>query len=60
MLLIAKAVSIDPSAEAMRQFLSTVKNFNGAMGRFSASGDNRFTLGAAVKEVKDSNFVKLR
>ena len=37
-------------------YLATVKDFNGAMGRYSASGDHRFNLPAAVKVVTATGF----
>jgi ABC-type branched-subunit amino acid transport system substrate-binding protein len=55
--LIAKAVSeVGQSSRAIRDYLRTVKNYAGATGVFSASGDNRFTLPAAVKRVTEHGF----
>lgn len=45
--------------EHVRTFLSSVKNFPGATGQFSASGDNRFTLPAMVKVVTTDGFAEL-
>jgi len=41
------------------QFLHTVKDFNGALGTYSASGDNRFTLPAAIKVITADGFKKI-
>ena len=43
----------------MRDFLGGVRDFSGAAGTYSASGDNRFTLPAALKQIQNSAFVKL-
>ncbi len=58
-LLLAEAAKRDASSEGVRNFLQTLKDFSGALGRYSATGDNRFTLGAAVKEVTKDGFRKL-
>ncbi len=58
-LLIGAAVAKDSKREALNTFLHTVSNFSGALGTFSASGDNRFTLPAAVKIVTDDGFKKV-
>lgn len=39
--------------QEISEFLSTVKNFSGASGVFSATGDNRFSLPAVLKVIKD-------
>ena len=55
--LMAKAVTdVGQSNRAVRDYLRTVKNYAGATGVFSASGDNRFTLPAAVKRVTKEGF----
>lgn len=46
--------------EELNYFLHNVKDFNGALGTFSASGDNRFTLPATVKVVTKDGFEKLK
>lgn len=46
-------------AAKLAGYLKTVQNFNGAAGTYSASGDNRFKLPAAVKIVRESGFEKL-
>jgi branched-chain amino acid transport system substrate-binding protein len=40
-------------------FLRKVKNYKGAAGRYSSSGDNRFTLPAALKIVTAKGFERL-
>ena len=42
------------------KFLGSVKDFKGATGTYSATGDGRFTLPAAVKVVTDKGFEKLQ
>ena len=55
--LIAAAVAkVGRNNEAVRDFLRSVKDYSGATGVFSASGDNRFTLPAAVKLVSANGF----
>ncbi len=46
--------------EQMRNFLRAVKDFSGAAGVYSASGDNRFTLPAALKQIQSGGFAKLQ
>ena len=55
-------------AEAVRQnldrigtanYLQTVKDFSGVSGKFSATGDGRFTLPAAVKIVREAGFEEI-
>ncbi len=62
MMLIAAAVQGSGTAgnyrERINDFLHSVKNFSGALGSYSASGDNRFTLPAAVKIVTANGFEK--
>ncbi len=47
------------SVEAMSQYLHTKSDFTGACGTYSASGDNRFTLPAALKRVQGTTFPHL-
>jgi branched-chain amino acid transport system substrate-binding protein len=42
--------------DAIRDYLRAVKNYSGATGVYSASGDNRFTLPAALKRVTAKGF----
>ena len=41
-------------------YLRTVKDFSGAAGTYSATGDNRFDLPVAVKIVTEDGFEKIR
>lgn len=59
LLLLAAAVEKNPDSQAINSFLHGVKNFNGALGQFSATSDNRFTLPATVKVVTEHGFKKL-
>lgn len=45
--------------EGIRTFLMSVKHYDGAAGRYSSSGDNRFTLPAALKQVTEQGFEPL-
>ena len=42
--------------DKVRDFLREVKDYSGATGTYSASGDNRFTLPAALKKVTKDGF----
>ncbi len=59
MLLLAAALKEGYTPDKFPQFLSSVKDFRGALGTYSASGDNRFTLPATVKIVTKTGFEKL-
>lgn len=58
-LLLVAAAAKEPTSEGTRKFLATLRDFSGALGTYSASGDNRFTLPAAVKEVTATGFRRL-
>lgn len=58
-LLFIAAAKKNPSSDGAREFLAQLKDFQGALGTYSSSGDNRFTLPAAVKEVTADGFKKL-
>jgi len=58
-LLLGEALKSGSSREHINHFLHTVKDFSGALGTYSASGDNRFTLSAAVKLVTKDGFIKI-
>ena len=45
--------------EMVNKTLHEISNFTGALGTYSATGDNRFTLPAVIKVVKDGKFIKL-
>ena len=59
--LLAKASSegSSTSPEGLRDYLASVKDYRGALGTFSATGDNRYSLPATVKLVTESGFQKL-
>ena len=44
---------------AIAQYLATLKDYHGAAGRYSATGDQRFTLPATVKVVTKNGFEPL-
>lgn len=56
LLLLAEAHS---KTEDIIAHLKSLKNYSGALGEYSASGDNRFTLPAIVKVVTESGFERL-
>ena len=59
-MLINKAISEGKSSpEDLNTFIHNVKDFSGAMGVFSSTNDNRFTLPAAVKVVAKDGFKRL-
>lgn len=47
------------NAETLNEHLHTLKDFTGALGTYSASGDNRYTLPAMVKQVTKDGFEQL-
>jgi branched-chain amino acid transport system substrate-binding protein len=55
-LLIAKNIENGDAPEKLPEFLHHLKGFNGALGRYSAAPDNRFTLPAAIKQVTATGF----
>ena len=59
-LLLADALQKQKTSNTeLQQYLFTLKDFSGAMGRFSATGDNRFSFPAVTKIVTDDGFKKL-
>jgi ABC-type branched-subunit amino acid transport system substrate-binding protein len=58
-LLAAEGLQKSRSREGLNAFLHTVRNFRGSLGVYSASGDNRFTLPAAIKQVTWNGAIKL-
>lgn len=57
---IAEAISHGAkNSDEVRDYLRSIKDYSGASGVYSASGDNRFTLPAALKRVEKGNFVPL-
>jgi len=47
------------TAEGVRDYLRAVNEYSGGAGSYSASGDNRFTLPAALKQITEQGFVPL-
>lgn len=48
-----------PAGDSIANFLHNIRDYSGAAGRYSATGDGRFTLSAAVKVVTATGFEKL-
>jgi hypothetical protein len=59
-MLIAKNVENGNPPEKLPDFLRNLKGFTGALGRYSAAPDNRFTLPAAIKQVTATGFEKIQ
>lgn len=59
MMLVADAIKRDPTRDGIANYLRTVKDFEGALGNYSATGDNRFSLPASVKLVTEDGFKEL-
>lgn len=59
-LVIGLAIEKGYNKNNLPEFLANLKDFTGALGTFSASGDNRFTMPAAVKIVTEDGFKKIR
>ena len=57
--LVAHAMREGESAEKLAEALSTLKDFEGACGRYSATGDNRFRLPAILKSIAGAEFQEL-
>ncbi len=60
MLVAAAVKKYGKNNSEIAEFLRAVKNYSGACGEYSASGDNGYGLPAAVKVVTASGFEKLR
>lgn len=59
--LVARAIEQGKdSSEEINSFLHEVRDFRGALGTYSATGDNRFSLPAAVKVVTAQGFEQVR
>lgn len=58
-LLIADSIKKNLNSEELNRFLHTVKDFHAALGTFSATGDNRFSIGAIVKKVTGHGFERV-
>ena len=59
-LLAKAALNYGNDAKATANFLSTLKDYEGASGKYSAFSDNRFTLPAALKVVTASGFDEVK
>ncbi|MEZ4754423.1 MAG: penicillin-binding protein activator [Bdellovibrionota bacterium] len=57
--LAAEWIKQDMSPTKFVTYLKTLKDFDGALGTYSATGDNRFTLPAVIKVVEKDGFRKL-
>ncbi|MCB0358500.1 MAG: ABC transporter substrate-binding protein [Bdellovibrionales bacterium] len=57
--LVASALEKGVDRGKINDYLRSVSNFSGAMGVYSATGDNRFSLPATVKVVTKDGFEKL-
>lgn len=57
-LLYRAAIENNLRGKQIADFLGRLQNYTGAAGRYSATGDNRFTLPVAVKIITDHGFVK--
>ena len=57
--LLSQGVKNDLSSKDLSKYLRELKDFNGASGTFSATGDNRFTLPAVLKVVESDGFKEL-
>ena len=59
--LLAQAVYANgEESEKIRNFLYDLKDFKGAAGQYSASGDGRFLLPPALKRVTEAGFVSIQ
>lgn len=59
-LLVAAVKEGTPTGERVRQFLAELRDFKGVLGTYSATGDGRFSLPAAIKEVRGETFITVR
>jgi len=55
--LLAAATRTSRDPAVVSQFLKDLKDYHGACGTYSASGDNRFRLPVTVRQVTNSGFV---
>lgn len=55
-LISAATKQVGSSGDKISDFLRNVKNYKGAAGTYSATGDNRFTLPASLRVVTDKGF----
>lgn len=59
-LLLGEAIKTGSEPAKINRFLHSVKDFSGALGTYSSTSDNRFTLPATVKIVTKDGFKKLQ
>ena len=57
--LVLTAHAASGGSEGVREHLTSLKDYRGAAGTYSASGDNRFLLPAALKQVTREGFVTI-
>lgn len=57
--MLGKAVEQGIEKGKLNEFLGTLKDFSGALGTYSATGDQRFSLPATIKIVTNDGFAKL-
>jgi len=55
-MLFARALERDQAPNRLHNFLAELKNFEGVLGTYSATGDQRFSLPAALKVVSGTGF----
>lgn len=59
-LILAAVAAVGNDNDKVRDYLRNIKDFSGASGVFSSSGDQRFTLPAALKRVTKNGFEAYR
>jgi branched-chain amino acid transport system substrate-binding protein len=59
-LMLGKAVDEGVKREDLHNFFSKIKNFKGALGTFSSTGDQKFTLPAELKIIRNNGFESLK
>ncbi len=57
--ILGKAIEQGIKKEDIHKYLQTLKDFAGALGTYSATGDQRFSLPATIKVVTENGFKKL-
>ena len=58
-LIAARLETVGKENRKLAEYLKSVKDYRGAAGSYSATGDNRFELPATVKVVEEDGFKKL-
>lgn len=59
-LLLGAAIDKGVKPEELYSFIATLKDFTGAMGTFSSTGDQKFSLPAELKVVTNDGFERLK